>query len=131
MGYTAMIRHVKRYLAIRSYVRQLGADLARRYGKRQFYSVEQVTLAVQRGKFSAAFIAYAHATFCSQTDFEAHYEPLGVSCSYQGLRRTVSRRYLSSRLDFDAATIIGKYRLIDYSRGDYYESNLGDSTTGR
>jgi hypothetical protein len=125
-----MIRHVKRYFAIRSYVRRLGAELVRRFGKREFYSVEQVTQAVQRGKFSAAFIAYAHATFCSQTDFDAHYEPLRVSCSYQGLRRTVSRRYLSGRLDFDAATIISKYRHIDYSRGDYYESGLGDSWTG-
>jgi len=121
-----MIRHVKRYLAIRSYVRRLGSELVRRFGKRGFYSVEQVTQAVQRGKFSAAFIAYAHATFCSQADFDAHYGPLGVSCSYQGLRGTVGRRYLSGRIDFDAATVITKYRHIDYNRGDYYESGQGE-----
>ncbi len=66
-----MIRHIKRYLAIRGYVRRLSRDLVQRFGKRSFYSVEQVTQAVQRGKFSSAFIAYAHATFCSQIDFDA------------------------------------------------------------
>ena len=125
-----MIRHIKRYMAIRSYVRRLGAELVRRFGKREFYSVSQVSQAVQRGKFSAAFIAYAHAIFCSQTDFDAYYEPLKVSCSYLGLRRTVGQRYLAGRLDFDAATIISKYRHVDYSRGDYYESGIGDNFTG-
>jgi len=120
-----MIRHVKRYLAIRSYVRRLSQDLVRRFDKRAFYSVGQVSQAVQRGKFSAAFIAYAHATFCSQTDFDAHYEPLGVSCSYQGLRRIVSRRYLSGQLDFDAETVIYKFRRGNYGRGDFYESKIG------
>lgn len=125
-----MIRHIKRYLAIRSYVRRLSQDLVRRFGKRAFYSIEQVTKAVERGKYSAVFVAYAHATFCSQTDFDAHYGPLRVACSYEGLRRVIGRRYLSSRIDFDAATIISKFRSADYSHGDYYESNLGDGWTG-
>jgi hypothetical protein len=125
-----MIRRLKRYLAIRSYVRRLSQDLLRRFGLRKFYSVEQVSQAVRRGNFSAGFIAYAHATFCSQTDFDAHYDPLGVSCGYGGLRRIVGRRYLSGRLDFDASTVIRKYRQIEYRRDGYYESGLGDDPPG-
>ena len=121
-----MIRYIKRYLAIRSYMRRLSQDLVRRFDTHPFYPVEHVTQAVQRGGFSAAFIAYAHAAFCSQADFDAHYQPLGVSCSYQGLRRTIARRYLSGRLDFDAETIICKYRLGDFSRTEFSESHLGD-----
>ena len=116
-----MIRHLKRYLAIRSYVRRLSQDLVRRFDKRSFYSVDQVTQAVQRGKFSASFIAYAHAAFCSKKDFDAYYEPLGVSCNYQGLRSTISRRYLSGQLDFDAETII--YRYYRSSRGGFRSSS--------
>ena len=109
-----MIRHIKRYLAIRSYMLRLSRELARRFDRQSFYSVEQVTQAVQRGKLSATFIAYAHASFCNQTDFDAFYEPMGVACSYQGLRSTVSRRYFSGDMDFDAKTIISRF-----VRGDY------------
>src|SRR5271155_4552601 len=100
-----MIRHIKRYLAIRSYMLRLSQELVRRFDKRSFYPIEQVTQAVQRGKFSAAFIAYAHAAFCSQSDFDAFYQPLGVVCSYQGLRHTIALRYFSGQIDFDAETI--------------------------
>jgi hypothetical protein len=120
-----MIRHIKRYLAIRSNAHRLSQDLVRRFDKRPFYSVEQVAQAVQRGRFLAAFIAYAHAAFCSQPDFDAHYEPLGVSCSYQGLRGTIARRYLSGRMDFEAETIISKFKRDDFSRGEFYESDIG------
>ncbi len=125
-----MIRHVKRYLAIRSYVRRLSHDLVRRFGKKPFYSIEQVTQAVQRGKFSAAFICYAHAAFCNELDFGACYQPLGVSCSYSGLRRTIGRRYLYGQLDFDASTIISRFRPA-HNQGEFYESGMGkDYPTG-
>ena len=70
-----MIRHIKRYLAIRSYMLRLSQELVRRFDKRSFYPIEQVTQAVERGRFSAAFIAYAHAAFCNQADFDAYYQP--------------------------------------------------------
>jgi hypothetical protein len=59
-----MFRRIKRYFAIRSYVMRLSQELARRFDRSAFYSVEQVQKAVERGGFSAAFIAYAHAAFC-------------------------------------------------------------------
>lgn len=125
-----MLRHIKRYLAIRSYMRRLSHDLVRRFGKQSCYSVEQVTQAVQRGQYSAAFIAYAHAAFCRQTDFDAYYLPLGVSCSYSGLRSVISRRYLGGQLDFDAATIVHRFRNPGYSSGGFYESGLGENYPG-
>lgn len=97
-----MIRRIKQYLAIRRYVRRLSHELVRRFGKKQFYSIEQVTQAVRRGNFSATFIAYAHAAFCSEPDFGAHYHSIGSSCSYRELRHTIGRRYLYGALDFDA-----------------------------
>jgi hypothetical protein len=117
-----MIRHIKRYLAIRSYMLRLSRELVRRFGKQPHYTVEHVTQAVQRGGLSAAFIAYAHAAFCKQADFDAHYEPLGVACSYQGLRRTIARRYFSGDLDFDAKTIISRFVRGDYRFSGYQES---------
>jgi hypothetical protein len=122
-----MIRHVKKYFAVRSYVKRLSQDLVRRFGKRSFYSVEHVTQAVQRGGFSMAFTAYAHAAFCIQEDFDAYYQPLGFACSYQGLRHTIARRYFSGDTDFDAETIFNRFRCGD---GNFYESGIGEDYSG-
>jgi hypothetical protein len=123
-----MLRLVKQYLAIRSYVLRLSQDLARRFGKQSYYSVDQVTQTLLRGKYSASFIAYAHATFCGRKDFDAHYGPLGVSCTYDGLRRTVSKRYLAGQFDFNAATIYRRFRRSDDDGFD--ESGTGQILGG-
>jgi hypothetical protein len=120
-----MIRHFKKYFAIRGYVKRLSQDLARRFDRRPFYTIEHVTKAVQRSGFSAVFINYAHAIFCKEEDFIAFYKPLGVSGSYQDLRKTVARRYLSGSLDFDAETIIRKFR-PDTGSNDFHESGMAD-----
>jgi hypothetical protein len=101
---------------------RLSRELMRRFDKRSYYTVEQVAHAVERGGLSAAFIAYAHAAFCTQEDFDAHYEPLGVACSYRGLRGTIARRYFSGDLDFDAKTINARF-----VRGEYRFSGYQDS----
>ena len=44
-----MIHHLKQYFAIRSYVKRLSQELVRRFGRKPFYPIEQVTLAAQRG----------------------------------------------------------------------------------
>jgi hypothetical protein len=125
-----MIRHIKRYLAIRSYMRQLSRELARRFDKRSHYSIEMVTQAVQRGGLSPAFIAYAHAAYCTKEDFDTHYLPLQVACTYRGLRQTIARRYFSGQTDFDAKTIIARFCRIGFDSDGFYESGLGGSDQG-
>jgi uncharacterized protein DUF6559 len=122
-----MIEAIKKYFAIRSYVRRLSQDLLRRFGLKKFYPVEFVTQAVARGKFAPTFIAYAHAAFCNQIDFDAHYHQQGISSSYFDLRKTIARRYFSGRGDFDAATIIRAFRRGDFDRSEFSESGIGTS----
>jgi len=83
---------------------------------------EHVTQAVQRSDLSTAFIAYAHAAFCKQEDFEAYYEPLGVASSYLGLRQTIARRYFSGRLNFDAKTILARFVRGNLQGSGYLDS---------
>ena len=123
-----MIRHLKRYLAIRSYMRKLSRELVRRFGKRSHYSIEMVTQAVQRGELSPVFIAYAHAAYCTGEDFDAHYLPLQVACTYRGLRQTIAKRYFSDQPEFDAKTIIARFCRIGFDSDRFYESGLGDSS---
>ena len=120
---------MRRYLAIRSYVRRLSYDLLRRFGKKRFYSIEQVTQAVQRGKFAGDFMAYAHAAFCTERDFDGHYQSVRHSCSYRDLRRTIARRYLFGQTDFDATTIISRFRPHS-NQGEFYESRIGEDYPG-
>lgn len=120
-----MIRHIKRYFAIRSYMHRLSIELVSRFDKRSHYSVENVTQAVQRGRLSAEFIAHAHAAYCTQMDFDAYYRPLTVACSYNGLRQKIARRYFSGRSDFDAKTIISRFCPTTYHSDTFYESGIG------
>ncbi|MBK8001676.1 MAG: hypothetical protein IPK15_23970 [Verrucomicrobia bacterium] len=119
-----MLRLIKRRLAIRSYVWKLSQELSRRFGKMKFYSVNQVMQAAERGHFSMAFIAYAHAIFCARGDFDAHYSTLGVNCTYDGLRAVVSRRYFGGVADFDAARVIAATRREGVI-GEFEESGEG------
>ena len=125
-----MIRHLKRYLAIRSYMHRLSGELRRRFDTRRYYSVEMVTQAVQRGGLSSAFIAYAHAAYCSEKDFNAHYEPMGVACTYHGLRKTIGRRYFSGQSDFDAKTVISRFCRIGFLSDEFNESGIGSDYSG-
>lgn len=53
-----------------------------------------------------SFISYAHAMFCSRGDFDAYYGPLRVACTYDGLRRSIGRRFFRGATGFDAANIL-------------------------
>lgn len=55
-----------------------------------------------------AFIAYAHAMFCCCSDFESHYTPSRLACTYDGLREAVARRFFAGAAGFDALNILGR-----------------------
>jgi hypothetical protein len=100
-----MIRLLKRRAAIGSYFWRLSPALARRFGRKNRYSIAEVSKTAE-GEFNPTFIAYAHAMFCTRKDFDAHYEPLRVRCSYDGLRRPVARRFFKGATGFNAANIL-------------------------
>jgi hypothetical protein len=102
----------------------------RRFGEQSYYPVEMVTQAVERGGLSPTFIAYAHAAYCTEKDFNLHYEPMQVACSYQGLRRTIAKRYFSGQLSFDAKIIIARFYRRAFDSDRFYESDIGTNITG-
>jgi hypothetical protein len=120
-----MIQAIKRYFAIRSYVKRLSRDLRRRFGRKPFYTVQNVTQAVHRGKFPAAFIIQAHAIYCSEEDFRGLYGSREGAGDYFRLRQVIAARYLYRRVDFNAQTICDKYWGSAYSSGGFYESGIG------
>lgn len=117
-----MIRFLKRRLAIRNYVWKLSQELSRRFNKKQYYSIEEITKAAQGAGLRTAFLSYAHAIFCSREEFDAYYSQLRLCSTYDGLRATVSRRYFDGMRDFDAADIINATK---HTEGRFYESGIG------
>lgn len=101
-----MIRQIKRYFAIGKYFWKLSQVLARRFGRKNYYEVAEVSKVAADEGFDMAFIAYAHAMFCQREAFDAYYEPLRVACTYDGLRRLVARRFFSGAMGFDALNIL-------------------------
>jgi len=117
-----MIRQIKRHFAISAYARGLSQELARRFGLRPHYTIEEVNHTVCVAGFSAVYLAYAHAMFCSRADFVSYYEPLHVCCTYDGLRRAVSLRFFDVRTDFNASNVI---RAMRRQPGYFYDCELG------
>lgn len=101
-----MIRRIKKYFAIRSYVRRLGPELVRRFGKRRYYTPEQVRKAVRGGRFNEDDICYAYSMFCSREDYDSFHAELGETGDYDAMRGEVGRRYFGGSTDFEPSSII-------------------------
>ncbi|HXS69172.1 MAG TPA: DUF6559 family protein [Candidatus Polarisedimenticolia bacterium] len=92
--------------AIDDYFWNLSRELARHFGERRYYDIDHVSQTARDFDCDMAYIAYAHAMFCSREDFDAYYRPLRVRCTYDGLRAVVIRRYLDGVYWFNAASIV-------------------------
>jgi hypothetical protein len=92
--------------AIDDYVWKLSQKLAWNFGTKTYYDIEQVTRVARGLGCDMAYIAYAHAMFCSRADFDDYYGPLRVRCTYDGLRAIIGRRYFVGAYGFNAASIV-------------------------
>lgn len=110
----------RRRAALEEYVWRLSQELSRRFGASKYYTVEQVTRAAEASGATKVYIAFAHAMFCSRQEFDDYYTPLRVACTYDGLRKPISRRYFGNARDFDAGTIVRMAR-------EPYKDELADS----
>ncbi|HVM48842.1 MAG TPA: DUF6559 family protein [Candidatus Acidoferrum sp.] len=92
--------------AIDDYVWNLSQELSRHLGNKKYYGIEEVSRIAAESGCTMAYIAYAHAMFCSRADFDAYYGPLRVACTYDGLRDVIARRYCDGARSFDAAGVV-------------------------
>jgi hypothetical protein len=111
-----------RRTAIEDFVWSLSQELSRHFGPKKYYNVEEVSRIAGESGCKMAYIAYAHAMFCSRADFDAYYSPLRVACMYDGLRDLIARRYFDGALGFDAATVV---RLATPPREEEYDFHQG------
>jgi hypothetical protein len=111
--------------AIDDYVWGLSQELSRHFGTKTHYSVDEVRRVASESGYNMAYIAYAHAMFCSRRDFNDNYGPLGVACTYEGLRDTISRCYFDGVSGFDAATVVRCARPPREEEYDFHQGPEG------
>ena len=78
-----MSRGARKRIAIRRYVRGLGPELRRRYGRAKRYIPAQVKRTI-----------------------DAYHRAAGESCDYTAMRAEVAARFLEGARSFDAADVI-------------------------
>lgn len=64
----------------RRQVKNVGDDLVRHYGKRRYYTVQEVKDANRRQGIGVDFFCWSHAAFNSHGDFDAYHRSIGEDC---------------------------------------------------
>lgn len=101
-----MLDDVRKWFAIRSYIKKLGPELRRRYGAQSKYSPAQVRATIQSKRFDADRGCYAMAMYCDRADFDRHHQSTGESCSYDTMRAEIGSRLFGGNTTFDVASLV-------------------------
>jgi hypothetical protein len=107
----------------RQQTRSVGADLLKTYGRKQYYSVEEVKSANRRQKIKLDFACWSHASFNSHKDFDTYHQSIGESCDYISMKSdmlsSVSTSSDSSWFDLDLSWL--EFPDIDMSLFDFLD----------
>jgi hypothetical protein len=84
-----MLRSARKWIAIRRYVKGLGPELRRRYGRSKRYTPAQVKRTIEQRGYSREWTCYALCMYCGRRDFDAYHRAAGESCDYNAMRGEV------------------------------------------
>lgn len=108
----------------RRQVQVVGNDLVKHYGKKQFYSVQQVKAAHSRQGIDIDVACWSYAVFSSHKDFDDYHRSIGESCDYVSMKSemlsSISDTADSSWFDFDLGWL--EFPDIDWSIFDFIDS---------
>ena len=109
----------------RAQLRRVGNDLVQHYGKKRFYSVQQVQNANKRQGISFDFGCWSHAFFNSHSDFDRFHSQIGEVCDYSSMKRemaeSISMSNDSSFFNFDFDLSWLELPDIDWSAFDFFD----------
>ncbi len=104
----------------RRQTRLVGTDLLKNYGRRQYYSVQEVKNANRRQGISPDVCCWSHAAFNSHKDFDEYHQSIGETCDYVSMKgemlTSVSGTTDSSWFDLDLSWL--EFPNIDLSLFD-------------
>ena len=107
----------------RQQTRAVGSDLLKHYGRKPYYSVDEVKGANRRQNVGVDFGCWSHATFNSHKDFDAYHQSIGESCDYLSMKSemlsSVSTATDTSWFDLDLSWL--EFPDIDFSAFDFFD----------
>lgn len=107
----------------RTQAKVVGDDLVRHYGKKPYYTVEEVKSANQRQNIEIDFCCWSHAMFNSYSDFDSYHRSIGEKCDYASMKsemlQSVSIAPDSSWLGMDFSWL--EFPDIDLSIFDFFD----------
>ena len=103
--------------------KRVGDDLVRHYGKRKFYTVEQVREANRRKAIGIDVACWSHAMFNSHSDFDQFHAAAGDACDYVAMKsqmlRAVATEESGSWFDGDLSWL--EFPDLDISIFDFFD----------
>ena len=107
--------------------RVVGDDLVKHYGKRKFYSVQQVRSANDRCGISVDLACWSHALYGTHFDFDRIHADFGGACDYLAMKREMLESlaidtdsgWLDFDFDFDLSWL--EFPDIDWSIFDFFD----------
>lgn len=107
----------------RRQVTRVGNDLVRHYGKRRYFTVQEVKDANRRQGISPDVACWSHAAFNSHGDFDAYHRSIGEDCDYAAMKSemlsSVSEASDTSWFDLDLSWL--EFPDIDWSVFDFLD----------
>jgi hypothetical protein len=70
----------------RTQTRLVGNDLLKNYGRKQYYSADEVKKANWRQKIDIDFACWSYAMFNSRADFDYYHASIGELCDYTAMK---------------------------------------------
>lgn len=84
--------------------KRVGDDLLTHYGKRRFYTVEQVREANRRQGIGFDVACWSHALFNTHADFDALHAGIGEACDYVGMKQQMLESLSGPSADIPGGT---------------------------
>ena len=107
----------------RAQAQAVGDDLIRNYGKKPYYTVEEVKAANRRQMIDVDFCCWSHALFNSHADFDSYHRSIGEQCNYASMKaemlQSVSTAADGSWFDMDLSWL--EFPDIDFSIFDFFD----------
>ena len=101
-----MFGFFKKRRAIKSFVRDMGPALRQDFGKKPYYTAEEVRSAGRRVGSDMDYLPYAFVMFCTPETFASQDSGSGETHDYDAMRHEVGSTYFGGDTSFSADTVI-------------------------
>lgn len=109
--------------AKRAQVKLVGNDLLRHYGKKRYYTVQEIKDSNRRQNVSLDYSCWSYAAFSSHDDFDTYHRSIGETCDYASMKSdmlsSVSDSSDTSWFDIDLSWL--EFPDIDWSIFDFID----------